>query len=146
MDVQLFSRKKGHDLPPGVNELVRVFIAEKRKISIGDKLAGRHGNKGVISVILPEEDMPYSEDGKPIDIIFNPLGVPAGMNVGEVLETHLGLAANNGWDCDEKTPDGRVYISTPIFEGAKEENIMELLKAAGIQGNGKTKLYDGRSG
>ncbi len=146
LDVQLFSRKKGHDLPPGVNELVRVFIAEKRKISIGDKLAGRHGNKGVISVILPEEDMPYSEDGKPIDIIFNPLGVPSRMNVGQVLETHLGLAANHGWDCKEKAADGKVYLSTPIFEGAKEENILELLKAAGLPENGKTTLYDGRSG
>ncbi|MCD4670893.1 MAG: DNA-directed RNA polymerase subunit beta [Actinomycetia bacterium] len=97
VDIQVFSRKQGNDLPPGVNELVRVFIAKKRKISIGDKLAGRHGNKGVISVILPEEDMPYTEDGEPIDIIFNPLGVPSRMNVGQVLETHLGAVAKKGW-------------------------------------------------
>jgi DNA-directed RNA polymerase subunit beta len=94
----LFSRKDGHDLPPGVNELVRVFIAKKRKISVGDKLAGRHGNKGIISVILPEEDMPYMADGTPVDIIFNPLGVPSRMNVGQVFETHLGWAAKKGWD------------------------------------------------
>ena len=148
LDVQLFSRKKGHDLPPGVNELVRVFIAEKRKISIGDKLAGRHGNKGVISVILPEEDMPYTEDGEPIDIIFNPLGVPSRMNVGQVLETHLGWAAYKGWDNkkDKTTGDGSIYVSTPIFEGAKEADITRLLKAANLPESGKTTLYDGRSG
>ncbi len=148
LDVQLFSRKKGHDLPPGVNELVRVFIAEKRKISIGDKLAGRHGNKGVISVILPEEDMPYTEDGEPIDIIFNPLGVPSRMNVGQVLETHLGWAAYNGWDDKKQNVNsgGPVYTSTPIFEGAKEADIMGLLKMASLPENGKTTLYDGQSG
>jgi len=146
VDVQVFSRKQGHDLPPGVNELVRVFIAEKRKISIGDKLAGRHGNKGVISVILPEEDMPYTEDGEPIDIIFNPLGVPSRMNVGQVMETHLGLAAMRGWETVERSPDGPVYISTPIFEGASEVNIKKLLKRVGINETGKTTLYDGRSG
>ena len=120
LDVQIFSRKKGHDLPPGVNELVRVFIAEKRKISIGDKLAGRHGNKGVISVILPEEDMPYTEDGEPIDIIFNPLGVPSRMNVGQVLETHLGAAAKKGPKNKEGSSDGSVFMATPIFDGATE--------------------------
>ena len=148
LDVQLFSRKKGHDLPPGVNELVRVFIAEKRKISIGDKLAGRHGNKGVISVILPEEDMPYTEDGEPIDIIYNPLGVPSRMNVGQVLETHLGWAAHKGWNNkkDKITGDGSIYVSTPIFEGAKEADITKLLKAANLPESGKTTLYDGRSG
>ncbi len=148
LDVQLFSRKKGHDLPPGVNELVRVFIAEKRKISIGDKLAGRHGNKGVISIILPEEDMPYTEDGEPIDIIFNPLGVPSRMNVGQVLETHLGWAAYKGWNNkkDNISSDSSVYISTPIFEGAKEVDIMKLLKIANLPVSGKTALYDGRSG
>ncbi|MCK5567400.1 MAG: DNA-directed RNA polymerase subunit beta, partial [Actinomycetia bacterium] len=146
LDVQVFSRKKGHDLPPGVNELVRVFIAKKRKISIGDKLAGRHGNKGVISVILPEEDMPYTEDGEPIDIIFNPLGVPSRMNVGQVLETHLGSAAKNGWKTAEKTEDGPTYISTPIFDGASEEDIKKFLKETGISETGKTALYDGRSG
>ena len=148
VDVQLFSRKKGHDLPPGVNELVRVFIAEKRKISIGDKLAGRHGNKGVISVILPEEDMPYTEDGEPIDIIFNPLGVPSRMNVGQVLEAHLGWAAYEGWN-NKKTNNernGPIYVSTPIFEGLKEEDIIKLLKSANLPESGKTSLYDGRSG
>ena len=146
VDVQLFSRKDGHDLPPGVNELVRVFFAEKRKISIGDKLAGRHGNKGVISVVLPEEDMPYTEDGEPIDIIFNPLGVPSRMNVGQVLETHLGLAAKKGWDTEERAEDNSVYMATPIFEGASESNIKKLLKKVGIDESGKTTLYDGRSG
>ena len=148
LDVQVFSRKKGHDLPPGVNELVRVYIAEKRKISIGDKLAGRHGNKGVISIILPEEDMPYTKDGEPIDIIFNPLGVPSRMNVGQVLETHLGWAAYKGWNNKKENTkeNGPVYISTPIFEGAKETDIIELLKSANLPANGKTTLYDGRSG
>ncbi len=146
VDVQIFSRKKGHDLPPGVNELVRVFIAEKRKISIGDKLAGRHGNKGVISVILPEEDMPYTEDGEPIDIIFNPLGVPSRMNVGQVLETHLGAAAKKGLKNKEKTDDGSVFMATPIFDGATEDDIKKFLKEAGISETGKTALYDGRSG
>jgi DNA-directed RNA polymerase subunit beta len=146
VDVQLFSRKQGYDLPPGVNELVRVFIAEKRKISIGDKLAGRHGNKGVISVILPEEDMPYSEDGEPIDIIFNPLGVPSRMNVGQVLEAHLGLAAKKGWETKERSESGSVYVATPIFEGAAENDIKRLLKKVGADEGGKTALYDGRSG
>ncbi len=148
VDVQLFSRKKGHDLPPGVNELVRVFIAEKRKISIGDKLAGRHGNKGVISVILPEEDMPYTSDGEPIDIIFNPLGVPSRMNVGQVLEAHLGWAAYKGWN-DKKigtAGNGPIYVATPIFEGVKEGDIKRLLKATNLPESGKTALYDGRSG
>jgi len=148
LDVQLFSRKKGHDLPPGVNELVRVYIAEKRKISIGDKLAGRHGNKGVISVILPEEDMPYTEDGEPIEIIFNPLGVPSRMNVGQVLETHLGWAAYKRWDDKSKkeADDGPIFVSTPIFEGVDEDDIVKLLKSAKLPPNGKTALYDGRSG
>ena len=146
LDVQIFSREKGHDLPPGVNELVRVFIAEKRKISIGDKLAGRHGNKGVISVILPEEDMPYTEDGEPVDIIFNPLGVPSRMNVGQVLETHLGAAAKKGPKNKEKTDGGSVYMATPIFDGATEDDIKKFLKEAGISETGKTALYDGRSG
>ncbi|MFO7928310.1 MAG: DNA-directed RNA polymerase subunit beta [Candidatus Humimicrobiaceae bacterium] len=148
IDVQTFSRAAGNDLPPGVNELVRVFIAKKRKISIGDKLAGRHGNKGVISIILPEEDMPYLEDGTPVDIIFNPLGVPSRMNVGQVLETHLGWAAKRGWDEKDisRAEDGSIYCSTPIFEGTNEEKIYELLKKAGLPSNGKTALYDGRSG
>ncbi len=148
LDVQLFSRKKGHDLPPGVNELVRVYIAERRKISVGDKLAGRHGNKGVISVILPEEDMPYTEDGEPIDIIFNPLGVPSRMNVGQVLETHLGWAAYKGLNNKKKDSenDGSTFVATPIFEGAKEVDIVKLLKSVNLPQNGKTALYDGRSG
>jgi len=148
LDVQLFSRKEGHDLPPGVNQLVRVYIAKKRKISIGDKLAGRHGNKGVISIILPEEDMPYLEDGTPIDIILSPLSVPSRMNVGQVLETHLGWAAYKGWDGKDipKTKGGSVYCSTPIFNGAREEDIKELLVKANLPENGKTTLYDGKSG
>ncbi len=146
VDIQVFSRKQGNDLPPGVNELVRVFIAKKRKISIGDKLAGRHGNKGVISVILPEEDMPYTEDGEPIDIIFNPLGVPSRMNVGQVLETHLGAVAKKGWETKERAEDGSVYIATPVFEGASEDKIKSLLKKAGLSENGKVALYDGRNG
>ncbi|MDD3776027.1 MAG: DNA-directed RNA polymerase subunit beta [Actinomycetota bacterium] len=148
LDVQIFSRKKGHDLPPGVNELVRVFIAKKRKISTGDKLAGRHGNKGVISIVLPEEDMPYTEDGTPVDIIFNPLSVPSRMNVGQVLETHLGWAASRGWESKDtaQSEDSRVYCSSPIFDGASEEEILGLLKKAGLPQNGKTALYDGRSG
>ncbi len=148
IDVQLFARKDGHDLPPGVNELVRVFIAKKRKISVGDKLAGRHGNKGIISVILPEEDMPYMEDGRPIDIIFNPLGVPSRMNVGQVLETHLGWAAKEGWDGKEnnRSPDGSVYCACPIFDSASEDDIISLLKKVNLPENGKTTLYDGSSG
>jgi DNA-directed RNA polymerase subunit beta len=148
IDVQLFSRRDGHDLPPGVNELVRVFIAKKRKISVGDKLAGRHGNKGIISVILPEEDMPYMEDGTPIDIIFNPLGVPSRMNVGQVLETHLGWAAKKGWDgkSTSKNDDNPIYCACPIFDSASEKNIMELLKKARLPENGKTVLFDGLGG
>ncbi|MEA2016720.1 MAG: DNA-directed RNA polymerase subunit beta, partial [Actinomycetota bacterium] len=148
IDVQLFSRRDGHDLPPGVNELVRVYIAEKRKISVGDKLAGRHGNKGVISIILPEEDMPYTEEGEPIDLIFNPLGVPSRMNVGQVLETHLGWAAFKGLDDKEKKSgsNGPTCVSTPIFEGVKETDIVKLLKSANLPQNGKTTLYEGRSG
>jgi DNA-directed RNA polymerase subunit beta len=148
IDVQLFSRKGGSDLPPGVNELVRVFIAKKRKISVGDKLAGRHGNKGIISVILPEEDMPYMEDGTPVDIIFNPLGVPSRMNVGQVLETHLGWAASKGWDQEGvvRNPNGSVHVASPIFDGAKETDIEEILKKANLPVNGKTALYDGLGG
>ncbi len=148
IDVQLFSRKEGSDLPPGVNELVRVFIAKKRKISVGDKLAGRHGNKGIISVILPEEDMPYMSDGTPIDIIFNPLGVPSRMNVGQVLETHLGWAAKSGWETKDAVAnlDGSIHCACPIFDGASEKGIIELLKKAKLPENGKTALFDGLSG
>ena len=148
IDVQLFSRKDGHDLPPGVNELVRVFIAKKRKISVGDKLAGRHGNKGIISVILPEEDMPYMADGTPVDIIFNPLGVPSRMNVGQVLETHLGWAAKKGWDGKDvvRNDDGSIFCACPIFDAASEKDIVTLLKKADLPTNGKTVLFDGLSG
>lgn len=148
IDVQLFSRKDGHDLPPGVNELVRVFIAKKRKISVGDKLAGRHGNKGIISVILPEEDMPYMADGTPVDIIFNPLGVPSRMNVGQVLETHLGWAAKKGWDGKDvvRNDDGSIFCACPIFDAASEKDILTLLKKADLPTNGKTVLFDGLSG
>ncbi|OQA21469.1 MAG: DNA-directed RNA polymerase subunit beta [Actinobacteria bacterium ADurb.Bin346] len=148
IDVQLFSRKEGSDLPPGVNELVRVFIAKKRKISVGDKLAGRHGNKGIISVILPEEDMPYMADGTPIDIIFNPLGVPSRMNVGQVLEAHLGWAAKIGWDNKEAaaSTDGSIHCACPIFDAASEKDIVALLKKAKLPENGKAVLYDGLSG
>jgi len=136
VDVKVFSREQGDELPPGVNELVRVYVAQKRKISVGDKMAGRHGNKGVISRILPEEDMPFLPDGTPLDIVLNPLGVPSRMNIGQVLEVHLGYAAKIlGWK-----------IATPVFDGATEEDIIETLKKAGLPEDGKTILYDGRTG
>ena len=128
IDVRVFSRDDGHELPPGVNQLVRVYVAQKRKISEGDKLAGRHGNKGVISKILPIEDMPYLADGTPVDIVLNPLGVPSRMNVGQVLEAHLGYAARHGWDDEHRRPaepnktrtrtEPAVWINTPVFDGA----------------------------
>jgi DNA-directed RNA polymerase subunit beta len=136
VDVKIFNRDKGDELPPGVNELVRVYIAQKRKISVGDKMAGRHGNKGVISRVLPAEDMPFMPDGRPLQIVLNPLGVPSRMNIGQVLEVHLGLAASElGW-----------HIATPVFDGATEEDIQECLKKAGIDSDGKMVLYDGRTG
>jgi len=136
VDVKVFSRDKGDELPPGVNQLVRVYVAQKRKISVGDKMAGRHGNKGVISRILPVEDMPFLPDGTPVDIVLNPLGVPSRMNIGQILETHLGYAAKAlGWK-----------VATPVFDGAKEEDIEEALKLAGLNPTGKTILYDGRTG
>ncbi|HHW01946.1 MAG TPA: DNA-directed RNA polymerase subunit beta [Thermoanaerobacterales bacterium] len=136
VDVKVFTRENGDELPPGVNEMVRVYIAQKRKISEGDKMAGRHGNKGVISRILPVEDMPFLPDGTPVDIVLNPLGVPSRMNIGQVLETHLGWAAKAlGW-----------HVATPVFDGAKEEEIIETLKKAGLPEDGKTNLRDGRSG
>ncbi len=146
IDVKVFSREAGDELSPGVNRLVRVYIAQKRKISEGDKLAGRHGNKGVISKILPEEDMPFLEDGTPIDIILNPLGVPSRMNLGQILETHLGWAAKKGWSDDGKHVDGPVFVATPVFDGASEAEIKEALSKAGLPPSGKTRLYDGRSG
>ncbi|MDP2892348.1 MAG: DNA-directed RNA polymerase subunit beta [Bacillota bacterium] len=136
VDVKAFTRENRDELPPGVNQMVRVYIAQRRKISVGDKMAGRHGNKGVISRILPEEDMPYLPDGTPLDIVLNPLGVPSRMNIGQVLEVHLGLASKKfGW-----------YIATPVFDGATENEIMALLKKAGYSEDGKMTLYDGRSG
>jgi len=136
VDVKVFSRENRDELAPGVNQIVRVYIAQKRKISEGDKMAGRHGNKGVISRILPEEDMPFLPDGTPVEIVLNPLGVPSRMNIGQVLETHLGWAA--------RVLDLRV--ATPVFDGATEEDIRELLQEAGLPESGKTILYDGRTG
>jgi DNA-directed RNA polymerase subunit beta len=139
--VKVFSRENGDELSPGVNELVRVNVAERRKIREGDKLAGRHGNKGVISKILPMEDMPFLEDGTPVDIVLNPLGVPSRMNIGQILETHLGWAAYEGFDGDRPT-----FINTPVFDGATEDEIIKTLKKAGLPTSGKARLYDGRSG
>ncbi|GFP41480.1 DNA-directed RNA polymerase subunit beta [Candidatus Hakubella thermalkaliphila] len=148
IDVKLFSREEGHELAPGVNQLVRIYIAQKRKIREGDKLAGNHGNKGVISKILPEEDMPYLEDGTSVDIILNPLGVPSRMNIGQILETHLGWAAKVGWDRDDvpRNGDGCVYIASPVFDGATEEEVRQALVRAGLPDTGKAYLYDGRTG
>ena len=136
VDIKVFTRENGDDLNPGVNELVRCYIAQKRKISVGDKMAGRHGNKGVISRVLPEEDMPFLPDGRPLQICLNPLGVPSRMNIGQVLEVHLGWAASQlGW-----------HIATPVFDGATEVDIEKCLVDAGYNANGKTVLYDGRTG
>jgi DNA-directed RNA polymerase subunit beta len=178
IDVKTFSRDDGDDLPPGVNDLVRVFVAKKRKIAEGDKLAGRHGNKGVISKIVDIQDMPFLEDGTPVDVILNPLGVPSRMNVGQILETHLGWVAANGWYEDGSEarkhatnggsrPDGRpgkVYVATPVFDGATVADVDEALvrwqdehtglikmdvdkkRREGEQASGKTTLFNGRSG
>ena len=136
VDVKIFTRENKDELSPGVNEMVRVYIAQKRKISVGDKMAGRHGNKGVVSRILREEDMPFMPDGTPLQIVLNPLGVPSRMNIGQVLEVHLGMAAKAlGW-----------HVATPVFDGATEEDIEELLVKAGKRPDGKTILYDGRTG
>ena len=136
VDVKIFTRENSDELGPGVNQIIRCYIATKRKISVGDKMAGRHGNKGVISRVLPEEDMPFMPDGTPIDILLNPLGVPSRMNLGQVLEVHLGGAAKAlGWK-----------VSTPVFDGATEEDVRELLAQAGMSEDGKTILYDGRTG
>jgi DNA-directed RNA polymerase subunit beta len=166
--VRVFSRDDGDELPPGVNELVRVYVAQKRKITDGDKLAGRHGNKGVISKVLPVEDMPFLEDGTPVDIILNPLGVPGRMNVGQVLETHLGWVAKTGWKIDgtkaawqkrlaeigADAAEPGTNVATPVFDGAREEEISGLLESTlpnrdgerMVGGSGKAKLYDGRTG
>lgn len=136
VDVKVFTRQNGDELSPGVNELVRVYLAKKRKINVGDKMAGRHGNKGVISKILPKEDMPFLEDGTPVQVVLNPLGVPSRMNIGQVLEMHLGLASKKfGWK-----------IATPVFDGANEIQIMDLLEKAGYPRHGKLNLRDGRTG
>ncbi len=169
--MRTFSREAGDDLSPGVNELVRVYVAQKRKINEGDKLAGRHGNKGVISKILPIEDMPFLADGTPVDVILNPLGVPSRMNIGQLLETHLGWAALTGWSDDPKAKthvDGPIHVATPVFDGAREAEISDRLEAAtrniklryderygkkaidefvpSISREGKTRLFDGRTG
>jgi DNA-directed RNA polymerase subunit beta len=164
--VRVFDRDEGDELPPGVNRLVRVYVANKRKINVGDKLAGRHGNKGVISKVLPVEDMPFLEDGTPVDVVLNPLGVPGRMNVGQVLETHLGWVASQGWDIEGDpewakriNPEGRqaapgVRVATPVFDGAREEEVIGLLESTPktddgitlVDGTGKAKLMDGRSG
>ncbi|KUP04612.1 DNA-directed RNA polymerase subunit beta [Bacillus coahuilensis m2-6] len=136
LDVKVFNREDGDELPPGVNQLVRVYIVQKRKISEGDKMAGRHGNKGVISKILPEEDMPYLPDGTPIDIMLNPLGVPSRMNIGQVLELHLGMAARYLG----------IHVASPVFDGANEEDVWSTIEEAGMARDAKTVLYDGRTG
>ena len=136
VDVKVFKREQGDELPPGVNQLVRVYVAQKRKISEGDKMAGRHGNKGVIARILPEEDMPFLPDGRPVEIVLNPLGVPSRMNIGQILETHLGWAAKKLG----------LHIATPVFDGAREEDVFAAFKEAGLPESGKTTLYDGRTG
>jgi DNA-directed RNA polymerase subunit beta len=173
IDVKTFSRDAGDDLPPGVNDLVRVFVAKKRKISEGDKLAGRHGNKGVISKIVDQQDMPFLEDGTPVDVILNPLGVPSRMNVGQILETHLGWAAAQGWyddgteayrEADAESGKRRVYVSTPVFDGATVEDVDNALvkwqdahegrirmdidksRRVGEQASGKMTLFNGRTG
>ena len=135
IDVKVFSRENGDELSPGVNHLVRVYVAQKRKILQGDKMAGRHGNKGVIAKVLPEEDMPYMEDGSPVDIVLNPLGVPSRMNLGQIMETHLGWAARMLG----------MSVATPVFDGAHAEDIAEWLQDAGLPADGKTWLRDGRS-
>ena len=169
VDVKIFTRDKNDEMSPGVNKQVRVYIAQKRKISVGDKMSGRHGNKGVVSRIMREEDMPFLPDGTPVDIVLNPLGVPSRMNIGQVLETHLGMAvrqlgleiADNpqnarerlklfGYDVDKygmpKVEKAGLHIATPVFDGAREEDVINTMKLAGINENGKTILYDGRTG
>ncbi len=136
VDVKVFTRENGDELPPGVNQLVRAYIAQKRKISEGDKMAGRHGNKGVIARIMPEEDMPFLPDGTPVEVVLNPLGVPSRMNIGQVLEVHLGMACKRLG----------IHAATPVFDGAREYDVFNAMEEAGMQRNGKTVLYDGRTG
>lgn len=135
-DIKIFTKEDNDELPAGVSKIIRVYIAQKRKITVGDKMAGRHGNKGVISLVLPSEDMPYTKDGEPIDILLNPLGVPSRMNIGQILEMHLGIAAKNLG----------IYVATPVFSGATRDEIIDALKEAGLDEDGKTVLYDGRTG
>jgi len=166
--VRVFAREDGDELPPGVNELVRVYVAQKRKITDGDKLAGRHGNKGVIAKIMPQEDMPFLEDGTPVDVVLNPHGVPRRMNIGQILETHLGWVAKTGWQVDSGSEEWKerlrsigadaapagTNVATPVFDGAREEEITGLLDSTlpnrdGTQligSSGKAKLFDGRTG
>jgi DNA-directed RNA polymerase subunit beta len=175
IDVKTFSREAGDDLSPGVNELVRVYVAKKRKIAEGDKLAGRHGNKGVIAKIVPEEDMPFLEDGRPVDVVLNPLGVPSRMNIGQILETHLGWAAAHGVFADGAEPNGMSHkpiaadnphpVATPVFDGATEEDVDEALvkwvsdnpdspikflvdpkRPVGRKTSGKVRLFNGKNG
>ncbi len=169
VDVKVFSRENNDELPPGVNHLIRVYIAQKRKISVGDKMSGRHGNKGVVSRVMREEDMPFLPDGTPVDIVLNPLGVPSRMNIGQILETHLGMAVRSlgmqikagdptveqrlrdaGYDFDKNgmpIPDvAGVHIATPVFDGARENEVFGTIRAAGLPDDGKTVLYDGRTG
>ncbi len=136
VDVAVFSRENNDELLPGVNKMIRVAVAQKRKISVGDKMAGRHGNKGVIAKILPVEDMPFLPDGKPVDIVLNPLGVPSRMNIGQILETHLGWAAEALG----------LHVATPVFDGAREPAIKKALVEAGLPESGKGHLRDGRTG
>ncbi len=135
-DIKIFTKEDTDELPAGVSKIIRVYIAQKRKITVGDKMAGRHGNKGVISLVLPSEDMPYTADGEPVDILLNPLGVPSRMNIGQILEMHLGAAAKKLG----------IYVATPVFSGATREEILDALKEAGLDEDGKTVLYDGRTG
>ncbi|MGP1470531.1 MAG: DNA-directed RNA polymerase subunit beta [Schwartzia sp. (in: firmicutes)] len=169
VDVKVFNRENNDELPPGVNHLVRVYIAQKRKISVGDKMSGRHGNKGVVSRIMRQEDMPFLPDGTPVDIVLNPLGVPSRMNIGQILETHLGMAVRElgnqikagdatveqrlrdiGYDFDTygmpKPDEAGIHIATPVFDGAGENEVFGTIKAAGLPADGKTILYDGRTG
>ena len=169
VDVKVFSRENNDELPPGVNHLVRVYIAQKRKISVGDKMSGRHGNKGVVSRIMRQEDMPFLPDGTPVDIVLNPLGVPSRMNIGQILETHLGMAVRAlgmqikagdptvedrlraiGYDFDKNgmpKPDvAGIHIATPVFDGAKENEVFDTIRASGLSEDAKTVLYDGRTG
>jgi DNA-directed RNA polymerase subunit beta len=135
-DVKIFTREAGDELSPGVNMMVRVYITQKRKIQVGDKMAGRHGNKGTVSIVVPEEDMPFLPDGTPVDILLNPMGVPSRMNIGQVLELHLGMAARNLG----------IHVSTPVFDGAQEDDLWNTVKEAGMASDGKSVLYDGRTG